>query len=105
MSKERDNLLKKQWRERNPGYRRAWGLKALYGLTVEDYDKLLESQNGGCAICGLKTEPNGKSLCVDHNHETGQIRGILCFRCNTFVGQLEHPLRSAAEEYLSRFTE
>ena len=50
-------------------------------MTIEDYDKLLEKQGGVCAVC--KTPPkSGKSLHIDHDHTTGLVRGLLCFRCN-----------------------
>lgn len=56
-----------------------------YGITLEEYDVLFERQGGVCAICGaLPTE--GISLHVDHVHETGKIRGLLCFRCNNALG-------------------
>lgn len=70
-------------------------LKLRFGITVEDYDKLLDSQNGVCAICGqpeTKTH-NGTdtviALAVDHCHTDGHIRGLLCKRCNQTLGQVE----------------
>jgi len=62
----------------------------IYGLTEETYMKLLADQNGGCAICG-KTEGNKrrKRLAVDHDHESGIVRGLLCTTCNTRLGFLE----------------
>lgn len=51
------------------------------GLTAEDYDKQLESQGGGCAICE-KRPGHGKRLCWDHEHRTGLVRGLLCDSCN-----------------------
>ena len=50
------------------------------GVSDAEYDRLLEAQNGGCAICG--NPPKTRRLHVDHNHRTGRIRGLLCFRCN-----------------------
>lgn len=92
-AEHRDELAAKS-RERNasmsPGRRReanrAYGLKALYGLTVEEYDAMLTAQGGGCALCGRKA--TSRALCVDHDHETGVVRGILCLRCNTALGTL-----------------
>jgi hypothetical protein len=55
-----------------------------YGITVEQYDVLSSQQNGVCAICGRP--PVKRRLAVDHNHTTGQIRGLLCIACNTLVG-------------------
>ena len=48
-------------------------------------------QGGGCAICGRPPKP-GKSLHVDHDHETGYVRGLLCFNCNAALGQLDDDL-------------
>jgi hypothetical protein len=60
-----------------------------YGLTLEDYDDLLDKQNGCCAICGTE-DPRGQSKAgrfyVDHNHKTGEVRGLLCNDCNTALG-------------------
>lgn len=61
-------------------YQRTKILRA-YGLTLDDYDKLLALQGGVCAICLCPPKP-GKAFNVDHCHETGAVRGLLCFRCN-----------------------
>lgn len=58
-----------------------------YGITLEDYEAMLERQDGGCAICGRP--PQGKRLSVDHNHSNGRVRGLLCVRCNSAVGLLD----------------
>jgi Recombination endonuclease VII/HNH endonuclease len=71
---------------------RHFGLKRYYGITLETYNVMLAAQNGVCGICkGVETYvPKGhgkpKPLSVDHNHETGQIRGLLCSNCNYLVG-------------------
>lgn len=64
-------------------------LRKSYGLTLESYTAMVASQGGQCYICG----PNAKSsrkkarpLCVDHNHKTGQVRKLLCDRCNRLIG-------------------
>lgn len=59
-----------------------------YGITQDDFDRILESQGGGCAICGAKTSNDGRSLHVDHDHKTGAIRSILCYSCNSAAGKL-----------------
>lgn len=66
-------------------------LKRRYGITTDDYNKMLESQCDGCKICG---RPNGfrnkgNRLFVDHNHITGKVRGLLCNKCNIGVGLIE----------------
>lgn len=63
------------------GYLRRWQLKTKYGLTEEEVDTLLESQDGGCALCGEK----GK-LVIDHCHEKGHVRALLCDLCNRGLG-------------------
>lgn len=70
----------------SPGKRRA-SLKHRYGITPEQWQEMFEAQGGKCALC-----PNtGRAyrLCVDHNHETGQVRGLLCQRCNTAISREE----------------
>jgi len=60
-------------------------LKKSFGITLEDFDKMVENQNGVCAICG-NINIKGHKLCVDHNHETGEIRALLCDHCNHLLG-------------------
>jgi Recombination endonuclease VII len=74
-------------------------LKRKYGLTLEGFDALLESQGGGCAICGRPDVDN-----VDHDHATGRVRGILCFKCNVAIGLIDEDSdrARAAGEYLDR---
>lgn len=55
-------------------------LSSKFGITVGEYNKLLQVQNGACGICG--TKPKTRRLSVDHDHKSGQIRGLLCPRCN-----------------------
>ena len=58
-----------------------------FGITLEEYNKLLESQNGVCAICGKP--PGKKQLAVDHDHETSRVRGLLCSNCNHGLGNFK----------------
>jgi hypothetical protein len=55
-----------------------------YGLTREQYDKMVQECDSTCAICNKKVE----KICVDHDHKTGKIRGLLCHNCNTSIGLL-----------------
>ena len=74
-------------------------LKRKYGLTLEDFEAMLASQGGGCAICGKPDVDH-----VDHDHQTGRVRGILCFRCNVAIGQMDDDSDrlAAAMAYLTR---
>jgi hypothetical protein len=67
--------------------RRRHRIAHRYGLTVEEVDTLLSSQDGMCACCHAELQP-GHRTHIDHDHETGRIRGILCPKCNTGIGKL-----------------
>jgi nitrate/TMAO reductase-like tetraheme cytochrome c subunit len=73
----------------NPIKSRAKNLKNRFGLSLEDYDQMLESQNGQCKICGTDTPGNKGRFVVDHNHVTGEVRGLLCWSCNVGIGHLQ----------------
>lgn len=77
-----------------------------YGITLEVYKELLAEQNGVCAICQQPPDSiHPGRLCVDHDHETGEIRGLLCNYCNPGIGYFKNdPLRLAlAAKYLQKF--
>lgn len=84
----------------DPEYQRKWGLMTHYGLTVEEYDTILAAQGGMCAIC--EGSPGARRLHVDHDHETGRVRGLLCLSCNTLLGNAhdQPSILAAALEYL-----
>ena len=65
-------------------------LKYLYGLTMQDVQKMLKRQHYRCAIC-RKQLPHkwGKGMAIDHDHQTGEVRGILCSHCNTGIGMFK----------------
>jgi|WetSurMetagenome_2_1015567.scaffolds.fasta_scaffold06167_8 hypothetical protein len=76
----------RNWRYKNPDKLRAMELKRHYHITVIEYNNLLVKQGGKCAICGT-IDPSPKNyFCVDHNHITGVVRGLLCPRCNVAIG-------------------
>jgi hypothetical protein len=76
-------------RAADPDYAWRRHLMCLYGITPEDYCRLLEAQGGCCAVCGSQEAGGrGKRFHVDHDHETGQVRGLLCHACNTGLGAL-----------------
>jgi len=61
-------------------------LRLNYGLTATDYNRMFEQQNGCCAICGRHQSGLSKRLCVDHDHKTDEVRGLLCSNCNSGLG-------------------
>ncbi len=86
---------------------RAYSRESFHGINEAQYELMLKSQNGVCAICGkLETmkHQSGKlrSLAVDHNHKTCKIRGLLCNRCNIILGQFNDDPRllEKAAQYL-----
>jgi hypothetical protein len=97
----------KRWRDKNKERLWASNIKFAYNISVLEYSKLLVSQNGKCAICGVPSEECTRKFSVDHDHETGQIRGLLCDRCNRGIGFLkDNPtiLISAANYLLAKKT-
>jgi len=73
-----------------------------YGLTPMDYNRMWVKQKGCCAICGRHQDEFKRKLAIDHNHETGQVRGLLCTRCNTLVeGVADKNFMQSALEYLN----
>jgi hypothetical protein len=81
---------------------RSKSYRERYGITVEQYEAMLAAQGGVCAICG---KLNGNSrLYVDHCHRDGGVRGLLCARCNSWLGRYEQPgFLERADAYLARF--
>lgn len=63
--------------------------KKLFGMEPEDYDELLVKQGFSCAICRKHFTTFKKALSVDHCHETGKVRGLLCQPCNTGLGMFK----------------
>lgn len=78
-------------------------LKLLYGLTVEQWQELYDNQKGCCAICGRHQSELPKRLFTDHDHQTGQVRGLLCPGCNLALGIFKNKnVLIKAIEYLDR---
>lgn len=92
----------------DPQRRRSNTMRRLYGITTEQYDAMFDEQDGRCAICRLPEQMTRlgvtRGLCVDHDHETGRVRGLLCAACNFALGKFnDDPARlRAAAEYLER---
>jgi hypothetical protein len=112
-NRERCRAATREWMNRNTArvarYGQAWHLsnrerrkqdvrKRRYGVDHGKYTLLVSAQGGGCAICG-KPNTCGRDLAVDHDHKTGQVRGLLCTRCNVVLGLVhdspEHLLEAA----------
>lgn len=105
---ERFKEINKQSRARHQDRYKNGQLLYEYGITLEEYDQMLEDQDGVCAICRCPPtyERNGKVLAlhVDHDHKTGEVRGLLCHTCNLGLGRFkDNPalLRDAAQ-YLEK---
>jgi hypothetical protein len=73
-----------------------------YGITPEDYDNMYNKQNGCCKICKIHQSDLKIRLCVDHCHETGKVRGLLCKHCNTVLGMAKDniDILEEAKQYL-----
>ena len=68
-----------------------------YGITQEDYDTLYNSQHGCCGICGVHQSKLKKTLHVDHCHDSLEIRGLLCQKCNAGIGMLGDTVESVSK--------
>ena len=91
------NARGKESKQRLYGGSRHYHLKRRYGISADEFDELVVQQGGVCAICG-RPDPEH----VDHDHETGAVRGILCFNCNGGLGQFRDSIDSllTAASYL-----
>lgn len=101
-NKERAKAYRKEWRARNKEWVRTRNWIAclrLKGMSLEQYESLLLAQNECCAICNVHKSNWNIPLCVDHDHATNKIRGLLCRSCNSALGLFgDNPinLRNAA---------
>ena len=110
-NKEKAYSYNKKWKAANETSRKEKDAdtryKKKYGIDTETVCGMLESQ-GGCAICGKRLEVRSKSIesraVVDHCHDTGRVRGILCNNCNTGIGHLKDDpdIVKSALDYLIR---
>jgi hypothetical protein len=94
-----NNARSRESRQRLHGGSRHYHLKRRYGIGADEFDELVRQQGGVCPICG-RADPEH----VDHSHETGDVRGILCFNCNGGLGQFRDSIDAlvAAADYLER---
>ena len=101
-NKEELSRYRKEWGRKNKNRTRDYALQNKFGISLIEYEQLSFNQNDVCAIC--KEECNrGNNLVVDHNHSTGEVRGLLCHRCNTAIGLMRDNIDflKSAIEYLS----
>ena len=83
-------------------------LKRIYNITLEQYDQMFEQQNGVCAVCKnpeiAKNQHSLLRLAVDHDHETGKVRGLLCQKCNQAIGLMSENIKILKEavDYLEK---
>lgn len=94
-----------EWRRKNIEksrlQRKKLNLKK-YGLTLEQHQKIYDQQRGCCALCGIHERELDRALHIDHCHQTGKVRGLLCFDCNTGLGKFcdDPELLFAAVKYI-----
>jgi hypothetical protein len=100
--KEKAGERRKIWAQKNQDRIRRNVYKRVYGITLEEYNRLHELQGGLCALCGNpECDSRKKWLAVDHNHESGRVRKLLCTTCNTRLGWYEVN-KNKIDEYLQK---
>jgi len=88
-NKQEISANKKVYHAANKEKKRVRSLKYYYNITLEDYNKMFNEQNGCCAICNTNQNDLVKKLAVDHCHSSLKIRGLLCHYCNTGLGMFK----------------
>lgn len=99
------NANAREKQKADPLFWRKQRLRQEFGMTVEDYEAELAAQGGTCAICGGPPVGKDPVYHVDHNHETGARRGLLCGNCNLMLGLMRDDPRllERAIAYLHRY--
>jgi len=105
-NKERLLAANRVWREANKDVVRNRKLKWAYGITLDQYNEMVASQLGMCAIGPhpLRARKSGELFPVDHDHKTMKIRGVICHQCNLAIGQIGDSAELARQiaDYLER---
>jgi hypothetical protein len=101
-NKELIREKQRKFNKENPIKRKNSMLKYQYGITLIDYNKMFEQQKGKCAICKRHQNNLTRTLCVDHDHKTNQVRALLCVTCNTDVSVVEDRLKEMLK-YLNKY--
>lgn len=89
--KDRQSIIQREWynlKKIDKKYIKNKSLIAKFGISLDQYESMLLSQGSKCAICLTPQNDLSLMLCVDHDHSTGKIRGLLCHKCNTGIGLL-----------------
>jgi len=104
-ARARDKLRKRK--PRSKAKRKDTYLKRVYGISLIEYNALLEMQEGKCSICRISKCRSGHDFAVDHCHKTGKIRSLLCQSCNTILGSVQEKVEilQSAIEYIEKFQE
>ncbi len=76
------------WKAKTSAYMRDYQLRTAYNITLEEWSALFEAQGNCCACCKSETPRSKLGWSTDHNHVTGEVRGILCSQCNVTLGKL-----------------
>jgi hypothetical protein len=98
--KECRKLESKNWYENNKDHKKELSrkykhvkkdrdLQSNYGIDLETYNRMLAQQNHRCKICHAHQDVLKRAMCVDHDHDTGKVRGLLCDTCNRSLGLLK----------------
>jgi hypothetical protein len=118
-----DNINHKEYRKNNPEkikvqrkkfsgkYKhkyKAYQIMYEYNMSIDEYQDMFKKQNSTCAICFTQIKPDKglRSACIDHDHETGKVRELLCFHCNTGLGMFKDNigLLENSVKYLKKWT-
>jgi len=92
---------------KNHTYKKLWQRCHKVGITIEQYNMIFADHNGCCDICGINQKDTRKTFSIDHDHETGAIRGLICNNCNLLIGHAFNNLDIliAAYSYLNKIAE
>lgn len=95
----------KNWRENNPERQAHTMRKNIYGLSKDNFIEIYQTQDGKCGACKKDIPTYGRDISVDHNHDTGQVRGLLCHNCNDALGKLKDNPETVLSlyEYINKF--
>ncbi len=111
---EKRKISRKKWVKKNPEKAKTIAKRTRlkkYGLSIDDFENMVDEQSNRCVICGeyevIRNYKNGKikELSIDHDHETGQVRELLCHRCNTMLGMAgdDFEILQKGSEYLKKW--